>query len=267
MNWNRAELKDLAKTELKESYWLSFGVCLLASILGAGGSMVSMVFNLPNNANKYYDSLAMAAPIRRAPAATAWLAILSALLMMMLIVFAIAFAYNIFVGSVTLVGQKRFFTQAPRGDRNFNNLFYGFTNGRYMQTVKTMLVMNIYIFLWTLLLIVPGIIKTYEYRMVPYLLADNPDLSTSEALEMSRKMTDGNKMDMFILDLSFLGWLFLAGLAASVVGMFMPFLAFILGTAATCLVVPYIEATYAQLYFKLINPSSADDPEGFREVV
>lgn len=267
MNWNRAQIKDLAKSELKISYWLSFGVCLLASILGAGGSGMSMVYNVPNNTSNYYNSFAMAAPRGRVPATTAWLMLLSTMLVIILIVFLIAFAYNIFVGSVTLVGQKRFFTQAPKGNREFNNLFYGFTNGSYMKTVKTMLVMNIYIFLWTLLLIVPGIIKSYEYKMVPYLLADNPNMSTKEALELSSRMTNGNKMDMFILDLSFLGWLMLAGLAASVVGMFAPLLAFLLGTVAACFVMPYIEATYAQLYFILSNPSQSDDPDGFREVV
>ena len=66
--------------------------------------------------------------------------------------------------------------------------------------------MKLYTFLWSLLLLIPGIVKAYEYRMVPYLLADYPELSTEEAFRISREMMNGEKMNTFILDLSFIGW-------------------------------------------------------------
>ena len=86
---------------------------------------------------------------------------------------------------------------------------------------------DIFIFLWTLLLIVPGIVKSYEYRMVPYVLAENPDLSREEAFALSKRMMDGDKMNAFILDLSFIGWAILTILTFGLVGIFyyQPYLA------------------------------------------
>lgn len=102
-----------------------------------------------------------------------------------------------------------------------------------MNTVVTMLLKDLRILAWTLLLIIPGIIKSYAYRFVPYILADNPEISHSRAIELSNQMTAGQKMDIFILDLSFLGW-YLLGLLALVVG--------------TLFVHPYVNSTMAELY-------------------
>ena len=66
--------------------------------------------------------------------------------------------------------------------------------------------MNLWILLWTLLFIVPGIIKSYSYRLVPYILAENPDIDTNEALMRSEQLMRGNKWETFIYDLSFIGW-------------------------------------------------------------
>ena len=65
--------------------------------------------------------------------------------------------------------------------------------------------------LWSLLLIVPGVIKSYEYRLVPYLVKDHPELSANQTLALSSKMMQGNRWQSFVLDLSFVGW-FLLGL-------------------------------------------------------
>jgi uncharacterized membrane protein len=104
--------------------------------------------------------------------------------------------------------------------------------------MKTMFIKNLLVFLWTLLFIVPGIIKSYAYRMVPYLLAENPDLDYLEAIRLSEKMTLGHKFDIFILDLSFIGW-YLLGLLACGVGIIF--------------VRPYQDATNAELYLVLKN--------------
>ena len=69
--------------------------------------------------------------------------------------------------------------------------------------------MNLKILLWLFLFIVPGFIKAYEYSMIPYLLAENPNITTDEAFSLSKQMTTGQKMDLFVLDLSFLGWIIL----------------------------------------------------------
>ena len=68
------------------------------------------------------------------------------------------------------------------------------------------ILMGIYTFLWSLLFVIPGIVKSYSYAMTNYILLDNPNMTASEAITESRKMMDGHKFELFILDLSFIGW-------------------------------------------------------------
>jgi uncharacterized membrane protein len=74
----------------------------------------------------------------------------------------------------------------------------------------TGLLMSVYIFLWSLLLIVPGIIKALSYAMTPYILRDHPELRYDAAIRESMRMMQGNKMKLFLLILSFIGWFILA---------------------------------------------------------
>lgn len=76
----------------------------------------------------------------------------------------------------------------------------------YINIVKTMFARNIRILSWSILFIIPGIVKAYKYRMVPYILAENPDIDTHAALRLSEDMMHGNKEKMFNYDLSFIGW-------------------------------------------------------------
>ena len=69
-----------------------------------------------------------------------------------------------------------------------------------------MLLMGVYVFLWTLLLIVPGVVKALSYAMTPFILNDKPELSANETIELSMEMMEGRKMDLFLLYLGFLGW-------------------------------------------------------------
>ena len=70
----------------------------------------------------------------------------------------------------------------------------------------TVVLVFIYTFLWSLLLIIPGIIKHYSYAMTPYILKEEPEMKNNAAIEKSMVMMDGNKMKLFMLDLSFIGW-------------------------------------------------------------
>lgn len=81
----------------------------------------------------------------------------------------------------------------------------------YGRILGTMLLSSVYQFLWMLLLIVPGIIKGYSYALTPYLLKDRPELKFNAAIEESMRLMSGNKMRLFLLDLSFIGW-FLLGI-------------------------------------------------------
>lgn len=119
------------------------------------------------------------------------------------------------------IGGADFFTHNAEEEKTgIGVLFADFGKGHYLDHVKAMFVRDLQILLWTLLLIVPGVIKSYEYRMIPYLLAQYPDMDFSEAKERSRAMMDGNKMDAFVYDLSFIGWWLLSALTGGLIGIF-----------------------------------------------
>ena len=95
-------------------------------------------------------------------------------------------------------------------ENNISDIFYFIKD--FFRTLITGLIKGLFIALWSLLLIVPGIIKTYAYALIELLLADEEyeDLSATEAIKLSQEMMKGHKMDLFVLDLSFIGWHLLA---------------------------------------------------------
>lgn len=97
------------------------------------------------------------------------------------------------------------FLKVYRGEElNIGSLFDGFQD--YGRILGTLLLQHIYTFLWALLLLVPGVIKTYSYSMTSYILLDEPQLKYNAAIEKSMAMMQGHKMRLFMLDLSFIGW-------------------------------------------------------------
>lgn len=99
-------------------------------------------------------------------------------------------------------------TRDPQKEADITELFNGFKE--YGRIFQTLLLVCIYTFLWTLLLIIPGIIKSYSYALVPYILKDEPELSNNAAIERSMAMMQGHKMDLFYLHLTFIGWALLS---------------------------------------------------------
>ena len=83
-----------------------------------------------------------------------------------------------------------------------------------------MLLRDVFLALWYCLLFIPGIIKSYSYMMVPYIVNDNPELSAKEVITRSREMMNGNKWRAFLLDLSFIGWVLLSLMTCGIVGVF-----------------------------------------------
>jgi len=102
------------------------------------------------------------------------------------------------------------------GDKNIieNTFKLGFNN--YAHIVLGNLLLYIKIVLWTLLLIVPGLIKSFAYAMTPYILVEEPSLPVAAAIRKSEAMMDGHKFDLFYLYLTFIGWFFLAILTAGI---------------------------------------------------
>ena len=123
-----------------------------------------------------------------------------------------AFCFTFFLWLPIDVGCRRFFVInhfAP-GKTSASEMFYSFRNNQYIRVFKIMFLYEIKIILWSLLLIVPGVVKAYSWRLAPYLAAERPDLSAKEVLNLSKSMMDGKKKDAFIFDLSFIGWYLLA---------------------------------------------------------
>ena len=148
----------------------------------------------------------------------------------------IAVLIRIFLGYAIEVGGRNFFLRLSGGERDLGYIGHAFRKDSYHDIWVTMLLRGVYIFLWTLLLIIPGIIKMYAYRMVPYILSDNPRIGHKRAIQLSEQMTMDEKFDIFVLDLSFIGWYILGVLAFGIGVLF---------------VQPYYDAANAELYLKL----------------
>ncbi len=172
----------------------------------------------------------------------------------------ISIALSVFLLNPLKMGCKTFFkTSAEEPHRNMRFLGQAFKGGNYGSVIKTMFLRDLYTFLWSLLLIIPGIIKTYSYRMVPYILADNPKMNTADAILLSRQMMNGEKWKAFVLDLSFFGWYVLGFIVLGVItwatfGLAAVIIASILASLAglsIVFVMPYYLSTDAQLYLVL----------------
>ena len=96
----------------------------------------------------------------------------------------------------------------------YATLFDGF--GFIGKLILLNIVITLYVFLWSMLLIIPGIIAGYRYRFAVYNLCENPDMGVMEAISMSKAQTAGFKWTLFVLDLSFIGWILLSGLTLGI---------------------------------------------------
>ena len=154
----------------------------------------------------------------------------------LLTLFAVGFVISILLLNPLRVGCNRFFAENSAAPAELSELGYGFKSG-YGRVVGTMLRADIYLILWSMLFIIPGIIKGYSYRMVPYILAEEPELSGKDAITRSRQMMNGNKWKTFVLDLSWILWIFFGVIT--------------LGIGMVFYVAPYMEAINAELYHAL----------------
>jgi len=147
------------------------------------------------------------------------------------IVVGVIFLMPIMVGQAYM--YLSFDNDAPT---EINALFKGFKSDIYLKNVLTLFLKGLFIFLWTLLLIIPGIIKTYAYALTEYILADDT-VETDDAITLSRQWMNGHKLELFVIHLSFIGWLILSALT--------------LGILHILYVGPYMEQTKAQFYLKV----------------
>lgn len=105
-----------------------------------------------------------------------------------------------------LIGYYMVYLQATYGEKPQVATLFRPYKECWVQSILLNLLVTIFTFLWTLLLIVPGIIKTFSYSQAMYILAENPDMSAKEAINESKQIMDGHKLDLFVLHLSFIPW-------------------------------------------------------------
>ena len=220
--WTRADLKDKAKAVLSQNYWKLVLIALIANLVSGVTNSIEFNFEESDFSIDLFGGLVSYA-----------LGMAPIIIGTMLLVAAIGFAVGFFVLNPLDVGCKRFFIKSHSEKAEIRELLYAFDN-EYKNIVKILLVRDIKVILWTCLLIIPGIIKGLEYRMVPYLLAENPKLTEEEAFRLSKQMMDGQKAEAFVLDLSFIGWEILSSLTLGILGIFY--------------VNPYVHLTDAALY-------------------
>ena len=143
---------------------------------------------------------------------------------------------KILVINPVTIGENRIFLESRKySETRIKRIRFCFTKNRYIKTVKSVFRKNLYKALWDLT-IIGGIIKEYSYKMVPFIIAENPTISGKDAISISRKMMNNNKWETFKLDMSFIGWHLLQIVTFGIAGIW---------------VNTYTKATTAELYTTL----------------
>jgi uncharacterized membrane protein len=221
-------LKTKARASLAGNWGVSIAVALVASLLGA-----------LLTGNSFLPEMKYDVPLDRFPALAQYVKGWNEGLQIGTLKFnfrAGIFGFAAFLmGGVLQMGYADFLLKQHDGkETNFRDLFSKFD---YFGTgFAQHFLRGLYTILWMLLFIIPGIIKSYSYAMTPFILAENPRLTASQAIERSEDMMDGHKGELFFLDLSFIGWSILAAMTLN------------LGNIALN---PYKNAAYAAFYRQL----------------
>ena len=275
--WTRKELKQNALARFKANYWICVlaGLIMLIVLGDAGGSNSRKNLDRKDVTNaavwsnddrefvqdpgeeineiidEFKDELSrdFSIPEKQQEDISSIVGpIVAGVLGVVVVVLLLGTALKIFVLCPFEVGGRRFFIANHDSDKPSLKEFCTAFSSEYLNVVLTMFLRNLFTFLWTLLFIIPGVIKSYEYRMIPYVLAENNGIEYSEAFAISKKMMDGNKWKAFVLDLSFIGWHILNGITFGILGVFF--------------LNPYIYQTDAELYLKLKGfNDNTDSPE------
>lgn len=230
MEWTRKALKEKAKFSIKAFYWKSvlvaFVLALVSGGFSGGGSGSDSSESVASTGNELVDMVG-----GKYAGILAFVLGLTAIILLVVVVASLAL--SIFVFNPLQIGCKKYFLHASDGNCDLSHMGFAFKNN-YMNVVSVIFLQNLFIVLWSLLLIIPGIVKAYQYRMIPYLLAEDPNLSFSEAKRLSTEMMSGEKWDAFVLDLSFILWEILSAITFNLVGIFW--------------VNPYYQYTCVELY-------------------
>ncbi|MCF0146705.1 MAG: DUF975 family protein [Eubacterium sp.] len=231
-NWTIGGLKAQGKGRFKANYWKAVLVGLVASIVNLGvagftgvtsGGEVSTGFQ----PGARIREMALAVP-KELLAALLVVAVLALITVLVIAIFLRALLIN-----PLEIGCKRFYLRNLIEDADVKEICYTYDRG-YKNGVTVLFYRDLYMIGWILLLVIPAVFKYYEYRMIPFIMAEKPDTPKEQAFAMSKEMMRGNKWRAFLLDLSFILWDILGVVTFGLVGIFY--------------VTPYKNSTDAALY-------------------
>lgn len=224
--WSISELKSKAKLTFKANYWVSVIAAFVITFFTGGGAASS------GRSAKDSDSLKDITNID----ITIILAVIGAIAIAVLL----SSIVKILIGNALIVGAKKTFMLNESSEKpEFRTIISVLTSGQLVNVAVVMFLRDLIIALLSCLLIIPGLIFAYSYKMIPYILAEDPSLKWSEASKKSSEMMQGNKWKAFLLDLSFIGWGILSLFTCGILSFFY--------------VQPYVEQTEAELYLTLKN--------------
>lgn len=213
---NRLEIKQQARENFQAQYGISVAAILIFVAIGVGVSIIGSINMLTRAWGPFGFGYIFGRGIAFGHVST-----LSA----------------IFLLPPLWVGYSSFSLHIYRGQAgDVGDMFReGFSN--YWRKLGGMLWMELFIALWSLLLFIPGIVKAIAYFMTPYILAESKNVTATDALKLSMRMTYGHKGEIFVMGLSFIGWAILTGLSGGILG--------ILYTG------PYMYTSFAGMYEEL----------------
>ena len=222
------ELRKKAWESLKGKYWMAFAVIIVTGLIGSiGNAFVSFGQQL-GEVLGLVDTAEMDSTMVLGALVLNGVVIISAI---------IGALFSIFVTDALTVGTCNYFIKNTDSKPSFRDIFSGF-KVKYGRNIGTLLLVGIKSVLWTLLFIIPGIIKSYEYSIIPYILADDPEISSKDAFKKAKQMMKGNKWRLFKLEFSFIGWFVLCVLTLGI---------------GTFFLIPYLNAANAEFYVELKN--------------
>ena len=213
------DFRELARRALSGRWGSAVLTTLVASILGAdimmtNGSSVSSITNSATNTINNGSGDTSYSGILSVMSITSLTYILGAV-MAIVSVLIIAGLVQYVIGSFVSLGLIQYNLDLIDGrDAEFSQIFS--QAPMFGKAFWLRLRMSIFTFLWTLLLIIPGIIKSYAYSMSGFILTENPEMTAKEAMQVSEKMMVGNKWRLFCLQISFIGWQLLCVLSLGI---------------------------------------------------
>jgi uncharacterized membrane protein len=168
-----------------------------------------------------------------------WEAVIAALIVFGAIsALTAAAGIGVILAGPLLVGLIYYLSSIRKGDKPvYNTLLDGFKEP-LTSSIITYILQGIFVFLWSLLFFIPGIIKFYSYSMSLYIVADNPQIAATEAITQSRQMMDGHKMELFMLHFSYILWYLLGAITFGL---------------ALIYITPFVKAAELEFYLELKN--------------